>query len=106
MTDKKTTEGQGGDLLALASTEGLCGTLPASAPGAARHLAYLLGTLYDRCRPGYVMSKSVRAQIDEARAIADALSSGLNSQSETLSKRMRKAGFTRRPSVKSLPSDE
>lgn len=44
--------------------------VPASFPGAARGLAESLARIAEKCRPGYVVSKTVRAQLDEAATVA------------------------------------
>lgn len=51
---------------------GLILNMPASFPGAAEHLAWRLGQLAEKCRPGYCVSKTVLSHIEECHAVATA----------------------------------
>lgn len=53
-------------------TSSLTLNMPASFPGAAKHLEHRLAQLAEKCRPGYCVSKGVRDQIQECHAVASA----------------------------------
>lgn len=57
--------------------------MPASFPGAAKHLAHVLGKLVEKCRPGYCVSKTVRAQITECHAVALATVFAIDTQPDS-----------------------
>lgn len=51
-------------------------TIPASAPGAAEHLAVMMRAIATKCRVGYVISKTINSNIRTAAEISAALSAG------------------------------